>query len=153
MMLHKRGHFHRVLSCRCLQTKEGYSMTAYGAPDCSTFQGREVCSPLHDVMNSGGKHRCNRDRLPMAPPRNAPLVRQNEHRPRLPRNRVWGRSGNHDWSYSVRHSRTRLDIHDPSLAASHWHRAPRRPASTHAVKDQGNTKKTTDDTRTERVLA
>ncbi len=24
-----------------------------GATDCSTFQGREVCSPLHDVMNSG----------------------------------------------------------------------------------------------------
>ncbi len=24
-----------------------------GAPDCSTFQGREVCSPLHNVMNTG----------------------------------------------------------------------------------------------------
>jgi hypothetical membrane protein len=24
-----------------------------GAPDCSTFQGRVVCSPLHDVMNTG----------------------------------------------------------------------------------------------------
>ena len=24
-----------------------------GAPDCSTFQGREVCSPLHTVMNAG----------------------------------------------------------------------------------------------------
>ena len=24
-----------------------------GAPDCSTFQGREICSPLHTVMNAG----------------------------------------------------------------------------------------------------
>lgn len=24
-----------------------------GAPDCSTFQGRDVCSPLHTVMNAG----------------------------------------------------------------------------------------------------
>ena len=24
-----------------------------GAPDCSTFQGRVVCSPLHDVMTTG----------------------------------------------------------------------------------------------------
>jgi hypothetical membrane protein len=24
-----------------------------GAPDCSRFQGREVCSPLHNVMNTG----------------------------------------------------------------------------------------------------